>query len=366
MLFIQLNMKKQIPAHDQLPVHYVVWQSMPGGMESYVSYYTNEFYDQREMYIFSLRPVGNGLNERLDDHFQEGSDNNRQCYARYFRYCRKHRGQLFHLMNSGPIILLLTLLAGVRNPVYHIHGTKYWKKWWHKIYLKTAWLLTSLFDVRFIANSQYSAGIFRREVLPVEPKVIYNGFDLTRFLEKRWLRARLRRMAFAGRLDPGKNVHLVIRLFEEIAGEMPELELHLAGIGKLRGALEQQARNSPYGDRIIFHGWVEDVAGFYQSVDLFVFLSAYESFGNVLPEALLTGLPILTSNIPVFEEIHGGEKGFCLGNPENYPEIRENFLKAVADYPELTHKAYAATERMKKLFDLEKHLKDIEKTYETV
>lgn len=356
-------MKKQI--HKQLPVHYVVWQSMPGGMESYVSYYTNEFYDQREMFIYSLRPSGNGLNTRLDDHFSEGSDNNWSCYSRYFWYCRKHRLDLFHLMNGGPVILLLTLLAGARNPVYHIHGTKYWKKWWQKIYLKTAWWLTFFFRVRFIANSNFSAGIFQREVLPIEPTVIYNGFDLDRFLDKRWLRARLRRMAYAGRLDPGKNVHLVIRLFEEIAGEMPELELHLAGIGSLQAALEQQAQNSPYRDRIIFHGWVKDMASFYQSADLFVFLSAYESFGNVLPEALLTGLPILTSDLPAFEEIHGGEKSFLLGQADNYSELKENFLRAVADYPALAQKAYFATERMKNLFDLEKHLQSIEKTYET-
>ncbi len=336
---------------------------MPGGMESYISYYTDRFYGQRELFVYSLRPVGNGLHERLD--YDEGSDNNWSCYTRYFRYCRAHRKDLFHLMNSGPIILLLTLLAGVRNPVYHIHGTKYWKKWWSKLYLKTAWQLCALFRVRFIANSQYSADIFQREVLPVEPRVIYNGFHLSKFLEKRWLRARLRRMAYIGRLEHGKNAHLVIRLFEEIAGEMPELELHLAGIGNLRAELEQQARKSPYSDRIVFHGWVEDMASFYQSVDLFVFLSAFESFGNVLAEALLTGLPILTSDVPVFKEIHGGESAFCLGNPEHFSEIRKNFRRAIADYPELAQKAYAAAERLKNLFDLETHLKEIENTYET-
>lgn len=358
-------MRKQLLPHDSAPIHYVTWQSMPGGMESYISHYTNRFYGQRELYIYSLRPVGNGLNERLDDHFAEGSENNFTCYKQYFQYCRTYRKDLFHLMNGGPIVLLLTLLAGVRNPVYHIHGTKYWKKWWNKLYLKTAWLLCSLFRVRYIANSQYSADIFRRDVLPVRPRVIYNGFHLSRFLEKRWLRARLRRMAYIGRLDAGKNAHLVIRLFEDIAGEMPELELHLAGIGDLRDELEQQARQSPYSDRIVFHGWIEDIAGFYASVDLFVFLSAFESFGNVLAEALLTGLPILTSAVPVFEEIHGGETAFCLGNPEEYETIRDNFRTAVSDYPALAQKAYAAAERLQGLFDLETHIKEIENTYET-
>jgi glycosyltransferase involved in cell wall biosynthesis len=358
-------MRKQVLPHKTAPIHYVVWESLPGGMESYVSHYTNRFYGQRELFIFSLRPSGNGLNDRLDDHFEQGSDNNWACYTRFFRYARKHRHDLFHLMNGGPIILLLTLLAGVRNPVYHIHGTKYWKNWKDKLYLMAAWRLAARFAVRFVANSQYSADVFTRDVLPIYPKVIYNGFDLSRFLEKRWLRARLRRMAFIGRLAHGKNVHLVIRLFEEIAADNPELELHIVGIGKLDAQLREQARQSPFAERIVFHGWLADVASFYQSVDLFVFLSAYESFGNVLAEALLTGLPILTSDVPVFEEIHGGEKSFCLGNPENYAEIRKNFLRAIADYPALAQKAYTAAERLQGLFDLEIHLKEIERTYET-
>jgi len=358
-------MRKQVLPQASEPIHYVVWQALPGGMESYISHYTNHLYGQRDLFIFSLRPTGNGLNDRLDDYFDEGAEGNWACYTRFYRYARRHRKDLFHLMNSGPIILLLLLLAGARNPVYHIHGTKYWKTWKDKLYLMTAWRIASWFRVRFVANSGYSAGIFERDVLPIQPKVVYNGFELSQFLEKRWLRARLRRMAYIGRLDRGKNVHLVIRLFEEAAANDSDLELHIAGSGHLEAELHRQAHQSPFADRIVFHGWLDDVASFYQSVDLFVFLSAYESFGNVLPEALLTGLPILTSNIPVFEEIHGGEKAFCLGSPDNYAEISRNFHKAIADYPDLAQKAYAAAERLKSLFDIEMHLKEIEQTYET-
>lgn len=352
--------------HTQLPpVHYVVWESLPGGLETYITHYTNHLYGDRDLYIFSLRPVGNWLNKQLEDHFEEGARENLKMYGKYFRYCRAHKDDIFHVMNCGPIILLLTLLAGVRNPVYHIHGTKYWKTWRDKFVMKAAWYLTSFFKVRIVANSRHSANIFKRDALPVEPTVIYNGFNLSQFREKRWLRAQLRRMVYVGRLDRGKNVPLVIRLFEEIAEQMPEVELHIAGIGDLQAEMEQLALMSPYRRRIFFHGWVEDIAGFYQSADLFVFPSAHESFGNVLAEALLTGLPTLTSDIPVFEEIHGGEKAFCLGNPENYAEVREHFLRAIADFPALAEKAYAASDRIASLFDLENHIQAIKKTYET-
>ncbi|MBK7410541.1 MAG: glycosyltransferase [Saprospirales bacterium] len=256
------------------------------------------------------------------------------------------------------------MLAGIRNPLYHIHGTIYWKKWYKKWYLKTAWMLSSLAKVTFIANSRHSASIFRREVLPIEPQVIYNGMELTPFLENRSMRKGLRRMGYAGRLQPGKNVDLVIRLFEEIAGDYPDLELHIAGEGALRPSLEAQAARGPYADRIHFLGWVQDVASFYGSIDLFVFLSAYESFGNVVAEALLTGLPVLTSDIPAFQEIFQEEDAFTLGAPGDYQALTLRFKDAIIQYPSLAQKAYQISEKIQEVFDIQNHLKAIEMLYE--
>lgn len=357
-------MKNDSSTHLHTPVHYIIWRSGAGGAELSVNHYIHRYGGDRPIFVFSLRDHPNEIYDASKIHFQSGSDNDWACYRQYFRYCRAHKDHLFHLMSVGPVILLITLLAGVTRPLYHIHGTIYWKKPLKKLYLKAAWRLSSWFRTPvFVANSQYSASVFRRLVLPVSTKVIYNGFDVRRFLEHRSARTELRRMAYIGRLQPGKNAHLVIRLFEEIADTHPQLELHIAGDGALRPALEQQARETGFGNRIVFHGWVEDVAAFYAGVDLFVFLSASESFGNVLAEALLTGLPVLTSNIPVFEEIHGGENAFLLGNPNDYPELLENFRKAVADYPYLARRAYVLSDRIKETFDIERHLTEIENIY---
>lgn len=349
------------------PVHYVVWKALPGGAELAVRHYLDRFSESRTLHAFSLRPTENVLYDDSKVRYHSGSPGRLGCYLAYYRYCRQYRKDIFHLMSIGPIVLLLTLLAGVRNPVYHIHGTIYWKKPYQRWYLKPAWVLAfRLFQVNFIANSRHSASIFRRDVLPVMPSVIYNGFDLEEFLKSRHARTGLHRMGYAGRLQPGKNADLVIRLFEEIAGDRPELELHIAGDGALRPALESQARNSPYASRIFFHGWIDDVASFFGSIDLFVFLSSFESFGNVLAEAMLTGLPVLTSDIPAFEEIYRGEKEFQLGRPDNYAQLKERFLEAVAAYPRLAQKAFQTGGYLIDTFDIRKHLDEIETLYKTI
>lgn len=346
-----------------IPVHYITWRALPGGAESFVTHYADYFIRLRRVYIYSLRPSENKLSDLPNVLFQSGVDNNWACYRNYFFYCRKYRSHIFHLLNTGPITLLIALLAGVRHPIYHIHGTKHWKNLFENFCLKVVWFISSLFEITFIANSRHSADVFQKDVLPISPIIIYNGFHTDTFLAKRFLRPSLRRLAYIGRLHPGKNTELVLRLFEETAGMFPNLELHFAGDGMQREELQRQAQNSPYSNRIIFHGWVKDVASFYENADLFLFPSAHESFGNVVLEALLTGLPVLTSNIPVFDEIHGGEKAFLLGDPDNYEAMKCNFLTAIAHFPDLAQKAYTVGEQIAKTFKIENHLQGIESIY---
>jgi len=353
---------------EMKPVHYIQWQIGPGGIELSIVHYINYLSEQRKLYAYSLRKADRRIYDESRITITEGNKGGWRLYMDYFKYCRKYRKDIFHMHNGGPVILLLTLLAGVRNPLYHIHGTIYWHNFVQKLYLKPIWVfirgLLLWQKATFIANSNYSAGIFKDKALPVQPTVVYNGLEVQNFLKKKSLRTGLRRMAYIGRLYTGKNVDLIIRLFEEIAGDYPELELHLAGTGSLQGELEAQAQKSPYAERIKFLGYVKDIASFYGSVDLFVFLSAYESFGNVVAEALLTGLPTLTSNIPVFEEIYGNEKDFILGDPADYEAVKQKFLKGIEDFPNLAQKAYALSASVETQCSIENHLRQIENIYE--
>ncbi len=349
----------------QKPIHYILWQMGPGGMELGILHYIDRFGPTRKLYVYGLKARENTL---FDESKIEVDGGGRNPYRNYFRYCRRHRRDTFHLNNGGPVVLLLTLLAGVKNPVYHIHGTIYWKTPFQKLYLKSVWwavrFLLFFRKTTFVANSEYSASVFREKVLPAAPAVVYNGFDTKKFTAHCSQRSHLKKLAYVGRLQTGKNVDLVIRLFEEAAGSHPGLELHIAGTGPLKAELEQRCAESPYASRIIFHGFIKDIQAFYASVDLFLFLSAYESFGNVVAEALLTGLPVLTSNVPAFREIHGGDPAFELGNPANYPEVKRRFLNALAHYPVLAAKAFALSKEMEYRFSIGSHLAQMTKIYE--
>ena len=332
-----------------------------------INHYIDHFWRSRTLYAYSLRTPEQELYDATKIRTAAGKEQNLSVYLAYFRYCLKNRDGIFHLLNGGPVILLLTLLAGIREPIYHIRGTIYWDNAFQRLYLKMAWRLVALLrNVRtiiFIANSEHSAAVFRKEVLPVQPQVIYNGFRVEDFASNRKKRTQLRKIGYAGRLHSGKNVELVIRLFEEIASQMPETELHIAGEGPLMSKIRLQVDQSPFRERIHLHGFVHDMADFFASLDLLLFLSAYESFGNVLAEALLTGLPVLTSDIPAFQEIYDDEAAFNLGNPSYYETLHTRFKGALQNYQQLAQKAFQTSQKVEQKFNIDKHLEALEEIY---
>ena len=332
-------------------------------MESYAAAYVERFRPTRKTFLFSLRPGPNMLTDTVDGYAQ-GATSNRSLYVAYFHYCRAHRRDRFHLLNSGPVILVITLLAGVRAPIYHIHGTLYWKGRMDRLALRSAWFLTMPFRTLFVANSRLSAMTFQKNAIPVKPIVVYNGFDTAPLLAGRRRRTRLQRMAYVGRLAPGKNAELAVRAFNAMAAANSEVELHIAGTGALESAMRDEALMSPFRRRIHFHGWVADMPRFYSSMDMVIFPSSHESFGNVLAEALINGLPILVSDLPAFEEIHGDRSTFSLGSPEEPKAFIQNFVAAMEHFDRLAEKAYATSESIAQRFAMEEHLNAIERLHE--
>jgi glycosyltransferase involved in cell wall biosynthesis len=92
-----------------------------------------------------------------------------------------------------------------------------------------------------------------------------------------------------GRLAQEKNLGLVLEAYRAIAARRPGSRLVLVGDGPLRKSLQESFPQALFvGVRT-----GEDLAAHYASGDLFLFPSLTETYGNVVPEALASGLAVL-------------------------------------------------------------------------
>lgn len=106
-----------------------------------------------------------------------------------------------------------------------------------------------------------------------------------------------------GRLAKEKNVALVISAFRAIQRVKPGSKLVFVGDGPLRKTLQTTCPDA------IFSGIQkgEALAAHYASGDLFLFSSMTETFGNVVPEALASGLALVAFASAAAQELitHG-------------------------------------------------------------
>ena len=99
---------------------------------------------------------------------------------------------------------------------------------------------------------------------------------------------------------------MVVRVFDSVANEYPDLHLILAGgWGWETATIKQTLEASPFRERIKLLGYVdrEDKPALYRNAKALLFPSFYEGFGLPPVEAMAERCPVLASNTSSMPEI---------------------------------------------------------------
>lgn len=138
--------------------------------------------------------------------------------------------------------------------------------------------------------------------------VLYNFID-DAFFEKeladRTGKRGLQKWIAVGSLKEQKNYQGLISLFTAFYNQAIDKEglcLDIYGDGPLRSKLAHTVRDLPF---ITLKGMVQHLPGILDEYDAFISLSKYEGYGIAPMEALVRGLPLFLSDIPVYKEIYG-------------------------------------------------------------
>lgn len=146
-----------------------------------------------------------------------------------------------------------------------------------------------------------------------------------------------------GRLAAEKNIGLAVETYQAIRAINPRTRFVLVGDGPLREALEAAHPG------IIFAGTRrgEDLAAHYASADLFLFPSVTETFGNVVTEALASGLVVAGFDYAALRQhVRNGVNGFSvkLGDRAAFVEQGCAAIRQRAAWPAIRDAARATAQ----------------------
>ena len=174
-------------------------------------------------------------------------------------------------------------------------------------------------------------------------KVVYLGYDAPiskkeSFQDVKWeviaekFKINKRFLLFIGRIEKKKNIANLIKAFYEVLATGADLQLVLAGSkNKDYEIVDELIAKYNLQERVIFTGYVKEEEKDYllHNASAFVFLSLYEGFGIPVLEAFSAGLPVIASDIPVFQELY--KDAAVLVDPNKTDEICLAITKVLKD-----------------------------------
>lgn len=222
-----------------------------------------------------------------------------------------------------PIIATIHATEAGRNSGIHDETQRYIND--------TEWMLTYEAS-EVIVNSNYMKSELQRLFgLPFEKiNVVPNGVNLNLYsgverdyeFRRQYAADNEKIILFVGRLVYEKGIQHLIAAMPKILEKYHDSKLVIAGKGGMIDELKAQVNAMGISNKVYFTGYLnsKQVVKMYKCADVAVFPSTYEPFGIVALEGMLSGTPVVVSDVGGLNEIvqHGenGMKSYA-GNPNS-------------------------------------------------
>lgn len=125
------------------------------------------------------------------------------------------------------------------------------------------------------------------------------------------------RIVTAGRLTDQKNHAMLLRAFASFAAEHPGYFLEIYGKGPLRDALEKQTAQLGLSEKVRIIDFCKDFHEQIRDAEMFVLSSDFEGLSNALLEAMMMGIPCISTD--------------CAGSDEIIEDMKNGLLVPVGD-----------------------------------
>jgi glycosyltransferase involved in cell wall biosynthesis len=266
-----------------------------------------------------------------------------------------------HMPISGVLARLAARITGVPVVAYTCHGFLFNQPGpWHRRALGLAmeFLGGRMTDI-FLTVSTEEAADARRLHIAASPHAIGNGRDPARFHPDHAARARLR--AAWGVPDDRVAIVIVSRLvrhkgFPELLAAMAHVDAELWVVGDRLASdhgedMETHFAAANLGPRLRRLGTRDDVPAILAAADIFVLPSHFEGLPMSVIEAMLTGLPVVSTDIRgPREQVVDGETGLLVPPMQSAP-LAAALSRLAADPALRTRMGEAGRARARVLYD---------------
>ncbi|MFN8246372.1 MAG: glycosyltransferase [Ferruginibacter sp.] len=132
--------------------------------------------------------------------------------------------------------------------------------------------------------------------------VIYRGRDTSQFPVWTPPTGSTFRFVFIGRLLQRKGLAEMLEAYQQVRSAHPDVHLDIYGNGLFRKKMEEMIVQLGIADKVTLHGTVPGGWKKIYGGHCFLFPSWYEGFSGSLVEAMIAGIPIIASDIPMNRE----------------------------------------------------------------
>jgi glycosyltransferase involved in cell wall biosynthesis len=128
-----------------------------------------------------------------------------------------------------------------------------------------------------------------------------------------------------------KGSDILIEAWKDVHAALPSSELVIAGEGPLRRPLEEKIRAESWSHRVHFLGFRNDVELLLWAADVLVIPSRREGLGNIILEAMSTGLPVIGTRAGGIPEIVRHAENGLLVAPEDPQALSRTIISFFSD-----------------------------------
>ena len=197
---------------------------------------------------------------------------------------------------------------------------------------------------RFFPVSTIAIEAFRREyaTLPGQWQALAPGVDVARFStpDRAACRADIRGrygigasdilLLFVGMNFEVKGLDTIIAALAKARAARPEANIRLLVVGRGdEGKYRKMAQSLGIAEAVTFAGTkVEDLERYYRAADIFIMLSTFDTFGMVVLEAMVSGLPVIVSpNVGAKDLVEEGINGFILPDHQDVDAAVDRIIR---------------------------------------